>query len=59
MNMNADEMQKKYFSVEDVVSYLNIELTNANDNKAPAKVVVAKVVVWVLVAALTAALFLI
>lgn len=37
-------------SIEDViVPYSNIEITHANDNKAPLKVIVKKAVVWVLI----------
>jgi hypothetical protein len=59
MNVKAGEDESKHFSVEDVVSYLNVEITHANDNRVPTKVIVAKIAVWLVVAAFFGMLFLI
>jgi hypothetical protein len=59
MNTNTNEIEKEYFSIEDVVSYSNIEITHVNDNKAPLKIVVVKAVAWIVIASLIVALFLI
>jgi hypothetical protein len=58
MNVSANELEKKYFSIEDVVSYSNIEITNANDNKPPARVVAMKVGVAAILVIMILALFL-
>lgn len=57
MNVNIEENEEKHFSVEDVVSYSNIEITHANDNKAPIKIVATKIVVWLVIALMLAALY--
>ncbi|MDR2780852.1 MAG: hypothetical protein LBB21_00090 [Holosporaceae bacterium] len=59
MNVNVDELEKKHFTIEDIVSYSNIEITNANDNRPPMKIIALRVVVVCVVAALIGALFLI
>lgn len=44
-------------SIEDViVPYSNIEITHANDNKPPFKVLVKKALVWVLILSFIAGL---
>jgi hypothetical protein len=58
MNVKVDEF-KDGFTIEDVVSYSNIEITNVNDNKPPLRVVTVKVVVFCIIAALIAALFIV
>jgi hypothetical protein len=58
MNVNTNEIEEKSFSIEDIVSYSNIEITNVNDNKPPIRVIAVKVVVWAIIAALVLALFL-
>jgi hypothetical protein len=57
MNVNISETGKKNFSIEDVMSYSNIEITSANDNKPPTKIVAARAIVFFVIAALVAALF--
>ncbi|MDR1375328.1 MAG: hypothetical protein LBJ45_00745 [Holosporaceae bacterium] len=59
MNTSVDRIEKEYFSIEDVVSYSNIEITHANDNKAPLKVMATKVIVWLVIISMIAALLLI
>jgi hypothetical protein len=59
MNTNVDRIEREYFSIEDVVSYSNIEITHANDNKAPVKVIATKAIVWLLIISMVAALLLI
>jgi hypothetical protein len=57
MNVNISEREKKHFSIEDVVSYSNIEITHANDNAPPAKIIAVKIIIWGVIATLAAALF--
>jgi hypothetical protein len=52
-------MEKRDFSIEDVVSYSNIEITHANDNALPMKIIVTRAIVWVVIIASIAALSLI
>jgi hypothetical protein len=59
MNVKVDELDKKGFSIEDVVSYSNIEITNVNDNKPPVRVITVKIAMFCIVTALIAALFMI
>jgi hypothetical protein len=59
MNINTSEMEKRNFSIEDVVSYSNIEITHVNDNSPPMKVIVVRAVVWIVIVASVAALLLI
>lgn len=57
MNMNKVSEVEERFSVEDIVSYSNIEITHVNDNKTPNKVVAAKFVVWLIFGLMLVALF--
>lgn len=60
MNMKMNETKQEHFSVEDVVvSYSNIEITHANDNKAPVKVTLTKIVVVLVIIALIAGIALV
>lgn len=60
MNINANRTEEEVFTIEDViVPYSNIEITHANDNKAPVKVTIIKAVVWLAIIALVAALALV
>ncbi|MDR2646285.1 MAG: hypothetical protein LBC04_03890 [Holosporaceae bacterium] len=58
MNVSTNELEKKYFSVEDIVSYSNIEITNVNDNKPPARVIAVKIGVVVVFVIMILLLFL-
>jgi hypothetical protein len=55
--MNTNEKEDSDFSIEDVVSYSNIEITHVNDNKAPMKVIANKAIVLIVIALLIAAVF--
>jgi hypothetical protein len=59
MNVNVDKLNKRFFSVEDVVSYSNVEITNANDNKPPLKIITVKAAVFCIIVALVVALIVI
>jgi hypothetical protein len=59
MNVKVDELSGKCFTIEDVMSYSNIEITNVNDNKPPMRVVTTKIVIFCIIAALVASLFII
>ena len=56
IDTNNIEMERE-FSVGDIVSYANIKLIHANDNKAPLKVVIAKTLVWLLIISMITGLF--
>jgi hypothetical protein len=58
MNTSVDKVEKEHFSVEDIVSYSNIEITHVNDNKAPVRIIATKVAIWIVIASLVAAMFL-
>lgn len=57
MNIGVNESEEEYFSVEDIVSYSNIEITHVNDNRAPMAVVAKKTIVWLLVLCMIAGMF--
>jgi len=58
MYINEREIEEERYSIEDtIVPYSNIEITHANDNKPPFKVIVKKAVVWLLIIGMTAGLF--
>jgi hypothetical protein len=59
MNTNVDRVEREYFSIEDVVSYSNIEITHVNDNKAPMRVVAIKAIVCFVIISMIGALLLI
>ena len=59
MNIGIDKSEERYFCIEDIVSYSNIEVTHVNDNKAPMRVVAPRVVVCILIATLIAAFFIV
>jgi hypothetical protein len=59
MNVNTDRVDGNFFSIGDIVSYSNIEISNANDNKPPIKVIAVKIVVFCIIAILVAALLII
>lgn len=56
MNMNKVSEEER-FSVEDIVSYSNIEITHVNDNKMPNKLVVARFIVWLILGLMLVTLF--
>lgn len=56
-NTEISEVNEERFLIEDIVSYSNIEITHVNDNRAPLKVMTAKLIVWLLIAAMIASLF--
>lgn len=56
-NISFEKNEEQHFSIEDIMSYSNIEITHANDNKTPMKIVVFKSVVWLLIISLIAGLF--
>lgn len=56
MNMNKVSEEER-FSVEDIVSYSNIEITHVNDNKMPNKVVAARFIVWLILGLMLVTLF--
>ncbi|MDR0580548.1 MAG: hypothetical protein LBG04_00300 [Holosporaceae bacterium] len=58
MNVSVNKLEKKYFSIEDVVSYSNIEITNVNDNKPPARVIAMKIGIAAILMIMILALFL-
>ena len=53
---NTVRVEEKEFSLEDVVTYSNIEITHANDNKAPCRKIIGKIIFWGCVLALCAIL---
>ena len=57
MNINVDRTEEEHFTIEDIVSYSNIEISHINDNRAPMMVVAKRVVVWAIVLSLLAGLF--
>ena len=57
MNISVSESEEEYFSVEDIVSYSNIEITHVNDNRAPMAVVAKKTIVWLLILSMIAGIF--
>lgn len=62
MNVNTndgnDKDEEDIFCVESiVVPYFNVEITHANDNRAPKIVTIKKVVVWLLLVCLLAGIF--
>ncbi len=58
MYINEREIEEERYSVEDtIVPYSNIEITHANDNKPPFKVVFKKAIVWLLIIGMVAGLF--
>ncbi len=56
-NIRLNDDEEQYFSIEDIMSYSNIEITHVNDNKTPIRIIAFKVVVWLLIIALIAGLF--
>lgn len=59
MSMDISDTERKRFSLEDIMSYSNIEITNVNDNKPPAKVIAGKIIVGVAIALLALAVLLV
>lgn len=59
MNMNTRNSDESacFFSIEDVMSYSNIQLIHVNDNKVPSSVMVKRAIVFMIIAALLAGLF--
>ena len=57
MNISVSESEEEYFSIEDIVSYSNIEITHVNDNRAPMAVVAKKTIVWLLILSMIAGIF--
>jgi len=43
---NTVRVEKKEFSLEDIVTYSNIEITHANDNKTPRGKIIGKIIFW-------------
>lgn len=59
MYVDKREIEEERYNIEDViVPYSNIEITHANDNKPPFKIVIKKAVVWLLIIGMVASLFL-
>lgn len=58
-NISFEKDEEHIFSIEDIVSYSNIEITHANDNRTPIKIIACKSIVWLLIVALLVGLFLI
>ncbi len=56
-NISFEKDEEQHFSIEDIVSYSNIEITHVNDNKTPIKVVLFKSVIWLVIISLIAGLF--
>ena len=47
MNVRVNEVEEEIFTIGDViVPYSNIEITHANDNKAPMKFQLVRIVIW-------------
>lgn len=46
MNSSVREIEERNFSIEDIVTYSNIEITHANDNKMPSGKLIRKVIFW-------------
>lgn len=57
MNISVSKSEEEYFSIEDIVSYSNIEITHVNDNRAPMAVVAKKTIVWLLILSMIAGIF--
>lgn len=59
MNIGANNQREAdIFCVEEiVVPYFNIEITHANDNKAPMVVTVKKAIIWLLLISILAGIF--
>lgn len=58
MNINVKGIEEEIFSLEDyIVHYSSIELTHANDNEAPIKVVITKFCIGALILAGIVGLF--
>lgn len=57
MNISVNESEEEYFSIEDIVSYSNIEITHVNDNRAPMAVVAKKTIAWLLILSMIAGIF--
>ena len=48
--MYASEIEEESFSIGDIiVSYSDIEISHANDNRPPLKFIVKKVAVWAII----------
>ncbi|MDR0555979.1 MAG: hypothetical protein LBG20_03165 [Holosporaceae bacterium] len=56
MNVSVDKEQGRFFSLEDVVSYVNIEITNVNDNRPPLRIVMKRIAIGLIILALAGAL---
>lgn len=52
MNSIVREVEERNFSIEDIVTYSNIEITHANDNKIPRGKLVRRLVFWGCIVAL-------
>lgn len=46
MNNSVRQVEERSFSIEDIVTYSNIEITHANDNKTPNGKLIRKFVFW-------------
>lgn len=58
MNISVRGIEEEIFSLEDhIVEYSSIELTHANDNKAPLKVIFSKIIVYAFITAAVIGLF--
>jgi hypothetical protein len=57
MNRKIGNVQEEHFCLENIMSYSNIEITHANDNRAPLKTLVARAAVSLAIIAMIAWLF--
>jgi hypothetical protein len=57
MNRKVDKVHEEPFCLESIMSYSNIEITHANDNRAPLKTLIARGVVGMAIIAMLAWLF--
>lgn len=46
MNSSVRVEEKRNFSLEDIVTYSNIEITHVNDNKTPNGKLIRKIIFW-------------
>lgn len=55
--MNTERAEEDYFSIGDVMSFDSIEITNVNDNRAPATVIIKKYIILLVIFAMILGLF--
>ena len=58
MYMIVKEIEEEVHTIEDViVPYSNINITHANDNKPPFKLILKRTILWIFVVSMIAGLF--